>query len=185
MTEPTTRALNPSQTYVAGLLAALGTRDPLEVLVQTPSALRTAVAGLTSAQESQPEAAGQWSIRQVVAHLADSELVGAFRFRMVLAHDAPSIPGYDQDLWAQRLRYQETEVNTALAEFAGFRAANLRILRRATPTDLQRFMRHAERGDESLSHMIRIYAGHDLVHLRQIGRIRRAVGAAPELTPTA
>jgi uncharacterized damage-inducible protein DinB len=177
MTESTTRALNPWQTYVAGLYAVLGSRDPLEVLAQTPSALRAALSGLTGAQESQPEAAGKWSIRQVVAHLADSELVGAFRFRMVLAHDAPSIPGYDQDLWAQRLRYQESDVPTALAEFTAFRQADLRVLRRATPADLQRVMRHSERGDEPLGQMIRMYAGHDLVHLKQIGRIRRAIGA--------
>lgn len=179
MTESTTRALNPWQTYVAGLYAALGSRDPLEVMSQTPSALRGAVADLTGAQESQPEAPGKWSIRQVVAHLADSELVGAFRFRMILAHEAPSIPGYDQDLWAQRLRYHESDVPTALAEFAAFRQADLRVLRRVTPADLLRVMRHTERGDESLDQMIRMYAGHDLVHLRQIGRIRRAIGAPP------
>lgn len=179
MTESTTRAMSPAQTYIASLYAALGSRDPLEVLAQTPAALRSAVADLTPAQESQPEAAGKWSIRQAVAHLADSELVGAFRFRMVLAHDAPTIPAYDQDLWAQRLRYQESDVPTALAEFSAFRLANLRVIRRATPTDLQRVMRHVERGDESLAQMIRMYAGHDLVHLRQIARIRRAIGAAP------
>ena len=110
-------------------------------------------------------------------HLADSDLVGAFRFRMVLAHDAPELPGYDQDVWAQRLRYQESEVSSALDEFSTLRNATVRLLRRATPEDMLRVMRHAERGDEPLSHMIRTYAGHDLVHLRQIARIRQAIGA--------
>lgn len=163
--------------YVAALLAVLGSRDPFEVLAEMPSALRQAVAGLTPEQDAAPERPGKWSVRQVVNHLADSDLVGAFRFRMVLAHDAPELPGYDQDLWAERLRYQDIALSTALEDFTFYRLANLRLLRRATPEDLQRVMRHSERGDEPLHHMIRLYAGHDLVHLRQIARIRQAIGA--------
>jgi hypothetical protein len=166
-----------AEAYVASLLRALGSSDPLEVLAETTKSLRVAVAGLTSQQDAIPERPGKWSVRQVVQHLADSDLVGAFRFRMVLAHDGPQLPGYDQDVWAQRLRYQETDVSSALDEFSTLRNATVRLLRRATPEDMKRVMRHAERGDEPLSHMIRTYAGHDLVHLSQIARIRQAIGA--------
>jgi hypothetical protein len=165
------------QAYVAAALRLLGSRDPMEVLAGTPAALREAVAGLTPEQESTPELPGKWSIRQVVQHLADSELVGGFRFRMVLAHDAPAVPGYDQDLWAERLKYEDSDLATALDDFATIRRANLRLLQRATAEDLRRVLRHAERGDEPLAHMINLYAGHDLLHLRQIARIRQAVGA--------
>ena len=164
--------------YTAALLQTLGSRDPMEVLAETPAALRQAVAGLTTEQDGTPERPGKWSVRQVVQHLADSELVGAFRFRMVLAHDSPELPGYDQDLWAQRLGYQDADLATSLQDFAMLRQLNLRLLRRATPEDMQRVMRHAERGDEPLSRMIQLYAAHDLVHLRQIARIRQALGAA-------
>jgi hypothetical protein len=163
--------------YINALLQALGSRDPMEVLAETPAALQRAVAGLTPEQDGTPERPGKWSVRQVVQHLADSELVGGFRFRMVLAHDAPELPGYDQDLWAQRLRYQDNDIADALQDFAYLRRINLRLLRRATPDDLRRVMRHAERGDEPLGQMIRLYAGHDLVHLKQIERIRRTVEA--------
>lgn len=173
MPDPT----NPVQAYVKSLLDALGDRDPLAVLAGTPEALRWAVAGLDPEQERRPEATGKWSLRQVLQHLADSELVGAFRFRMVLAHDAPELPAYDQDAWAARLRYQEVDTATALMDFAAFRAANLRLLHRATPDDMKRVMRHSERGDESLQKMIALYAGHDLVHLAQVHRIRKAIGA--------
>lgn len=166
-----------AEAYVASLMEALGARDPLEVLAETPNSLRQAVAGLTPQQEATPERPGKWSVRQVVQHLADSELVGGFRFRMVIAHEAPELPGYDQDLWAERLDYQGIDLATALDEFTMLRRANLRLLRRATPEDLKRVMRHSERGDESLSLMIRAYAGHDLVHLAQIRRIRQAIGA--------
>ncbi len=168
---------NPFAAYVASLLDLLGSRDPFEVLAETPEALRKAVAGLTPEQEGMPEPPGKWSVRQVIQHLADSELVGAFRFRMVLAHDSPEVPGYDQDLWADRLGYRESDVSTALDDFATIRRSNLRLLRRATPEDMRRVMRHAERGDEPLAYMIRLYAGHDLKHRGQIARIRQAIGA--------
>jgi hypothetical protein len=107
--------------------------------------------------------------------LADSEIVAAFRFRMVLAHDRPAIAGYDQDRWAERLHYAESHPREALDEFHVLRRANLRLLERASPQDLERVSVHGERGDESLSHMMRLYAGHDLLHLRQIKRIGEAV----------
>ena len=171
-------AKEQAKAYVASILKTLGTRDPMEVLAETPAVLRVAVSGLTAAQAGTPERAGKWSVRHVVQHLADSELVGAFRFRMILAHDAPELPGYDQDLWATRLHYEDAEVPTALDDFATLRQANLRLLRRATPADLARVMRHVERGDESLAETFPLYAGHDLVHLAQIRRIREAIGAS-------
>jgi len=173
----TAAAQDQVQAYIASILQALGSRDPIEVLAETPDKLRQAVAGLIPQQEGTPEKPGKWSVRQVVQHLADSELVGGFRFRMVIAHDALELPAYDQDLWAERLGYQESNLATALDEFTMLRHANLRLFRRATPEDMQRVMRHSERGDESLSHLIRLYAGHDLVHLAQLRRIRQAIGA--------
>jgi DinB superfamily len=170
-------AKEQAKAYVASILKALGSRDPMEVLAETPGTLRRAVSGLTPSQDGAPERAGKWSVWQVVQHLADSELVGAFRFRMILAHDAPELPGYDQDLWAARLRYEDSDVATALDDFTTLRQANVRLLRRATPAECARVMHHAERGDESLGQMIPMYAGHDLVHLAQIRRIRAAIGA--------
>lgn len=171
-------AASPFEAYVATLFSALGARDPQEVLRGTPTALRHAVAGLSPEQLSRPEAPGKWSVRQVVQHLADAELVGAFRFRMILAQDAPALPGYDQDAWADRLHYDRTDLEQAQSLFAALRNANVRLIERATPAELERYMVHSERGQEGFGYMIRMYAGHDLVHLRQIARVRQAVGAA-------
>jgi hypothetical protein len=172
-----TNAREQAKAYVASILKALGSRDAMEVLAETPAVLRGAVAGLSASQDGTPERAGKWSVRHVVQHLADSELVGAFRFRMILAHDAPELPGYDQDLWATRLRYEESDLATSLDDFHTLRRANLRLICRAAPADLARVMRHVERGDESLQETIPLYAGHDVVHLAQIRRIRAAIGA--------
>lgn len=163
--------------YITGLLDALGDRDPLQVLSESPAALRRGIAGMSEQQLSTGEAAGKWSVRQLLAHLADSDLVGAFRFRMILSHDRPPIPAYDQDLWARQLGYESAGVAESLETFTAVRQANLRLLEAATPEQRERVGIHSERGPESLGFLIRIYAGHDLVHLRQLARIRAAIGA--------
>jgi len=85
------------------------------------------------------------------------------------------LTGYDQDLWASRLEYRNADVRDALEQFSALRRANVRIWARLTPADLRRVGLHGERGEESLEHMRRLYAGHDLLHLRQVERIRAAL----------
>ena len=174
---PASRSLEQAREYTAAVVGLLEGRDPFAVLRSTPSALAQALQGLSDADLSRPEAEGQWSTRQVVQHLADSELVWGYRLRMVLAHDRPSITGYDQDLWARRLNYAEADVAEAVKTFETLRGANLQLLSRASAADLKRVGAHAERGEESIEHMIRLYAGHDLLHLNQLARIRRAVSS--------
>lgn len=171
-TNSASRSVDQAREYTTAILDLLGTQDPLDVLKATPEALRAAVAGLSDAQLSKPEAPGKWSMRQVVRHLADSDLVWGYRVRMVLAHDRPTITGYDQDLWADRLGYAGADVGHALEEFAILRRGNLALLTAASAADLERVGVHSERGEESVGHMIRMYAGHDLLHLRQLARIR-------------
>jgi len=165
-----------AQAYIAGLLQALGTQAPLEVLRHTPSRLRDAVQGLSEDQLHRREAPDLWSVAHVLQHLADSELVGAYRFRMILAHDRPDIQAYDQDLWAERLHYDLADPAESLEDFTAIRATNVRLFERSTPTERERVGVHAERGEESLAFLQRVYAGHDIVHLRQLARIRQATG---------
>jgi hypothetical protein len=87
----------------------------------------------------------------------------------------PTITGYDQDRWADRLHYVEGDPHEALERFTLLRRANLKLLERASAEDLKRVGVHAERGEETLAHIIRLYAGHDLLHIRQIDRIRGAI----------
>jgi hypothetical protein len=111
----------------------------------------------------------------VLAHLSDSELVGAFRLRMILAHDQPALTPYDQDLWATRLHHDRVSPEESLERFSVLRKANLVLWANASDEELARFGVHAERGEESVDRMRRLYAGHDLAHLRQLERIRQAV----------
>jgi uncharacterized damage-inducible protein DinB len=175
-TNRASRSAEQARDYTAAILSLVGGREPMDVLRQTPDAVRSKVAGLSDGQLSAPEASGKWSMRQVVRHLADSDLVWGYRMRMVLAHDRPTITGYDQDLWAERLRYDRADLEQALQELTVFRRSNLGLLAGASAADRQRVGVHAERGEESVDHMIRMYAGHDLLHLQQLDRIRAAVG---------
>jgi len=176
-TNRASRSADQARDYTAAILSLVGSREPIDVLRQTPDAVRSKVAGLSESQLSAPEASGKWSMRQVVRHLADSDLVWGYRLRMVLAHDRPTITGYDQDLWADRLRYDRADLEQALQELAVLRRSNLSLLAGASAADRQRVGVHAERGEESVDHMIRMYAGHDLLHLQQLDRIRAAVAA--------
>jgi hypothetical protein len=108
---------------------------------------------------------------EILQHLADVEMMYGVRGRMVLAEDRPAIQGFDQDQWAARFRYAESSPALALSQLRGMRAANLVIWRRLTPADLAREGLHSERGPESMEHMLRLMAAHDLVHRRQIERV--------------
>ena len=169
-------ASTPAETaaYVDALLGLIGSDDPVRILGQTPVVLERFLAPLSPELITKPEAPGKWSIREVIQHLADSEMVGGVRLRMVLAHDRPIIVGYDQDLWADRLRYRDVDVREALEQFTVLRRRNMRLWQELSPADLARVGRHNERGEESLEHMRKLYAAHDLLHLRQIERIRQS-----------
>lgn len=163
--------------YIAALLGMLGDRDPMAVLAELPDAVDGLLAGVPEAKLRQPEAPGKWSLAQVVQHLADSELVWGWRLRLVLAHDRPAITGYDQDAWAERLRYAEAPLDDAREQLRVLRRVHLRMLRGLRPEERARVGVHSERGEESVEHLVRLYAGHDLVHRRQLARIKAAVGA--------
>ena len=174
-TNSAARSVEEAKAYTTAIVDLLGARDPMDVLPRTPDAVREAIAGLSETQLSQPEAPGKWSIRHVVRHLADGDIVWGWRMRMVLAHDRPTITGYDQDLWADRLHYDQADMSLALDDFSVLRRSNLRLLSAASAADLQRVGVHSERGEESVAHMIKMYAGHDLLHLAQLKRIRAVV----------
>jgi hypothetical protein len=175
-TNSASRSVEEASGYTAAVLDLLGARDPFDVLRTTPPALRALIGGTPPDLLTRPEAPGKWSIAMVTQHLADSDLVWGWRVRLILAQDRPVITGYDQDAWATRLRYDEVPIEHALNDFEGLRGSNLRLLERMPEADRLRVGVHAERGEESIAHLIRLYAGHDILHLRQIERIRKQLG---------
>ena len=175
LSNPAATAQDATAAYVRAILDLLGRREPLDVLSGLVRELRAATDGLLDAQLRQPEAPGKWSILEVVCHLADTELVAGFRMRQTLAHERPRLPAFDQDLWAERLRYREEDFEETMHRLAALRAATLRLAGSLSGRQLDRVGVHEERGDEPVRHMLRMMAGHDLAHLRQVARIREAV----------
>lgn len=164
--------------YARRLLDRLGDQDPMAVLAATPAVLRTAFDDVDDHAVRRPEAPGKWSMIEVANHFADGEMVVGGRIRMIVAQDQPPITAYDQELWAEKLRYRFSPLQETLDQFRVMREANLRLARQLSPEELRRYGVHSERGGESAGYMLRMLAGHDLVHLDQVARIRRAVQEA-------
>jgi hypothetical protein len=172
---PAGNAVAAASGYVAALLEVLGNRDPLDVLNELIPWLTERTQGLGNVLRK-PEAPDKWSVVEVIQHLADSELVFGSRMRMILTADRPSLQGFDQDLWAREFGYEDVQLDIALGQLRGLRIPNLRLARTLSPPQLDRVGIHSERGPESVGHLLKLMAAHDLVHRRQIDRILASVG---------
>lgn len=157
--------------YVQQTIDLLGRHDPLVVLDETPAWLRNRITGLDAEALGRPEGAGQWSITQVLAHLADTEVALGWRARITLTQEHAPLHGFDEGAWVTRFDYAGADPAQALSTFAALRAWNLRVWRSAGAADLTRVAIHSERGPESFDTLRRMSAGHDLRHRRQVDRI--------------
>lgn len=113
----------------------------------------------------------EWSARQVIHHMADSEAQSYARLRRLLAEpDGSVIQGYDEAAWAECkvLGYEELPIENSLAVFKAVRAASLDVLRRISKSDLQKFGMHTESGKYSLEKWIKTYSSHPIDHGNQI-----------------
>lgn len=159
------------QQYTARILATLGGQPPLEVLTATPAKLSSLVKGKSSAEIARKPAPGKWSVAEIIAHLADVEMVIGYRLRKILEADGTAIQAYDQDVWAGFSNYEAIPLEESLHKQTILRASNLRLLRSLKPEQWQCYGMHAERGRETVQRVAEMTAGHDLNHLAQIEKI--------------
>jgi hypothetical protein len=157
--------------YVARILSFVEGRDPLQVLGSTAGRMGDLVNSAPAARWSRKPAPERWSAGEILAHLADCEIVAGWRIRSILAHDGVPLQPFDQNLWASVFKYAEVDVRESLATFSAGRASLLSLLDRVDRERLEHHGMHAERGKETVGHLIRLYAGHDLNHLMQIERL--------------
>ncbi len=141
-------------------------------MAETPDLVRKLIRGLTERQLETKPAPGKWCIKEIVAHLADTEVIVGSRYRFIGAHDRPPLPVTDQDAFVERLGSMNARAVDLADDFAMARAVNLGLLERLPEEAWDRIGVHEERGDESIRSMVATYAGHDRIHLGQIETIR-------------
>jgi len=151
--------------------AALGGLDPIESMRKAPKRLKKLLKGVSEKKLAARPEQGGWSVREIVAHLADGEVMIGSRFRLVAAMERPQLVGYDQDAFVERLEVALARTSELLEDFAAVRKANVRLLQRLPQRAMARVGLHSERGEESLADMLVMYAGHDRVHEEQIARM--------------
>jgi len=155
--------------YSEKMMGFLGGRPPIASLEATHAKLQDVVRRLGKVGLKRTLGPGKWTAQQIVAHLADVEIVIGFRLRQALAEDDHTIQPIDQDAWARR--YPPLDTETALGSFAALRAWNLGVIRGLAPEEYRRKVNHPERGEETIEVMVKMLAGHDLNHLDQLERI--------------
>ena len=151
--------MNPYAQYLDG-------RPVLDILRTTPAALQSMTAGLTADAMDTPPAPGKWSVREIVAHLADCELVFGFRLRQALEQPGSTITPFDQDAWATR--YRAYSVADALCTFLAVREWNLALLTAVSEAEQANTVKHPERGEMTFQVLVETIAGHDLNHLTRL-----------------
>jgi hypothetical protein len=138
------------------------------------SVVEEALRGATDAELDARPAPGKWSAREIVHHLGDSEMTAAIRLRLLLAHDRPTIMGYDQEEFARRLHY-DRPYQASLEAFRAARQVTGELLDRLLPADWARSGTHTESGLYSMERWLEIYAAHAHNHAQQIKTARRSI----------
>jgi len=159
------------QDYTQRLLSYGEGKDPLRLQQAAPKKLALLLKGKTGKQLMRRPAPDKWSIAEIVAHLADAELAISWRIRQILSNNAVPIQAYDQDRWAKTFDYAHRDPRQSLASYRALREANVALLKSVPRKLWDNYGIHEERGNESVSHVVRMVAGHDLNHLQQIQRI--------------
>jgi DinB superfamily len=152
--------------YLERLLALIGERDTTEVLAESATRVEAVVRRLGHKGLQRRYGPGKWTGGQVLAHLADAEMVVGYRARQVLTQAAHAIQEYDESAWMSL--YADVDGEAALAAFLAARQWNLHLVRGLNPAQMTRVGCHPRRGDEPLATTLRALAGHTLSHLGQL-----------------
>ena len=159
--------------YVGRIRGYVAGKDPMRVQAATPGRIRKLVRRLPARRLKRRPAPGKWSIAEILAHLADCELMAYYRVRMILGAPGTKIQAFDQDVWAKVGRYRERDARKSLEMFSLLREHNLALLRSLSPRQWNQYGVHQERGKETVARVAEMFAGHDLNHLKQIERLAK------------
>jgi len=156
------------QQYTQRIMAnALG-QDPVKVQSTTPKKLARLIKGIPTGKLRKRPAPEKWSVAEILAHLADVEIVIGWRMRSILGAPGTPVQAYDQNAWVIAGHYEKRDPRKSIELQRTVREANLALLKSLSPEQWKHFGQHAERGQESIEHIVRMVAGHDINHIRQI-----------------
>jgi DinB superfamily len=166
------------QEYIKRITGHVEGKKPLSIQAATAKRLDLLIQGLPASKLRKRPAPDKWSVNEILAHFADTEIAVGFRLRMILGTPGTPIPAFDQDAWLVSGRYNQRDPRKSLEQFRVLREANLRLLKSLEPEQWKHYGMHAERGRETMEQVVRLLAGHDLNHIEQIERIlgRKATG---------
>jgi uncharacterized damage-inducible protein DinB len=163
-----------AQQYTQRLLSYGEGKDPLELQQAAPGKLAALLQGKSREQLTRRPAADKWSMAEITAHLADAEIAISWRLRQILSTNEVPIQSYDQESWASTFDYAHRDPEQSLELFRALRNSNVALLKSVPAKLWDNYGMHQERGKESIAHVVRMVAGHDLNHLGQIERIAKA-----------
>ena len=159
------------QQYTQRILGYLEGKQPLGVQAATAKKLDRLIKGVSTTRLRKRPAPDKWSVSEIVAHLADGEIVGGFRMRLILGSPGAPIAAYDQDKWVTSGHYDKRDPRKSVEQFRVLREGNLALLKSLEPEQWKHYGIHSERGQESIEQIVRMFAAHDINHLRQIEQI--------------
>src|ERR1700730_18239125 len=148
--------------------------DPLKVEAGTARKLERLIKDVPAAKLHKRPAPAKWSVAEILAHLADSEIVRGWRLRQILGAPGTPVQAFDEEVWAISGHYEKRDPRKSVEMFRVLREANLALLKSLTPEQWKHHGMHAERGQESIEHIVRLNAGHDINHIKQVERTVRA-----------
>ena len=156
------------QQYTQRIVSHTEGKQPLQVQAATAKKLERLIKGVPTAKLRKRPAPDQWSVSEILAHLSEAEIAGGFRMRMILGAPGTPVAAFNQDAWVVSGHYAKRDPRKSLELFRALREGNLVLLKSLTPDQWKHYGMHAERGQETIEHMVRMFAGHDLNHLKQI-----------------
>ena len=166
----------PSE-YTMRMLGYLEGQDPLTVQARTPAKLERLLRAAPRARLGKRPAPQKWSVGEILAHLADAEIVIGWRIRQILGAPGTSLQAFDQDAWVAACHYDTREPARSVEQFRTLRQGNLALLKSLTAEQWKQHGMHTERGPETIEHIVRMTAGHDLNHTKQIMGILSSTAA--------
>lgn len=154
---------------------SIPTIERINAYEMAPAHIARSIEGLSETEMQYIAAIGEWSIHEVIIHLADSESGGYWRLRKTLAEKGSTLPVYDEEAWARTLSYRIQDTRLAMQLFSALRSSSAALLRLLPDNAWERTSTHPEQGEVSVYDLFNTYLDHGNDHLKQIERIKQSL----------